>query len=104
MAEFLDIKIDAEGDLVVDKSTSDILIDFSDRDHISDIAVSYPGEWKQFPFVGIGIGAFEKISNPVPRLISAARLQYDADGYVNDPKAKLDNSGNLVFNPQAFRK
>lgn len=104
MADFLDIQVDDEGDIIVDKNTSDVLIEFSDRDHIADVAVAYPGEWKQYPFVGIGIGAYEKISNPVPRLLSTSRLQYEADGYICNPKAALDTSGNLVFNPQAFRK
>lgn len=104
MAAFKDIQIDEEGDIIISPTINDLTIDLSDRDHIIDIEISNPGEFKQYPYVGVGAGAYEKSSNPLPKLLSNSKLQLTADGYTNNPQASLDSSGKLSFFANAYRK
>ena len=103
MNSFYDITT-KDGGFYVSPDTNDIVIGESDIQHIEDIAISFRGEWKQYPFVGTGIGSFLKLSNPIPKLLATAQLQYTGDGYVSSPQASFDASGDLSFNANAYRK
>lgn len=94
-----DFLLDANDDLQI--KDGDFQTGASDKDHVIDIALTYKGEWKQYPQTGIGLESYRKLSNPAPKLKAEAFVQYQADGYKSDPQVSLDTSGNLKFNPRA---
>lgn len=49
-----DILIDATGDLAV-SAEGDLVVGFSDNQHIADVLESVPGNWKQTPLIGVGL-------------------------------------------------
>lgn len=87
----IDFLVDENGDeALVD---GDLLLAASDEEHIQDILISYPGEWKQFPFVGVNITRIIRgsIDGTVRRDI---RLNLTADGY---------RVGNIIFNENELK-
>lgn len=76
-----DLLLDADGDLPID-TLGLMPVGFSDFQHQEDMFEAYPGEWKQFPFNGIGVGRYLKSqSNATLTVKKIARQQLNADGY-----------------------
>lgn len=90
---FKDLLLDADGDLLIDKG--DFVVGDSDARHVEDIIESFPGEWKQFPSMGVGIMTFLKSENG-KAAVALIQSQLQADGYsINAIDVKNDN-GNLI--------
>jgi phage baseplate assembly protein W len=49
-----DILLDETGDLAV-SAEGDLVVGFADNQHIADVLESTPGNWKQWPLVGVGL-------------------------------------------------
>lgn len=76
--EATDFLLDANGDELI--VNDDLLIGFSDDQHIEDILRSYPGEWKQFPLCGVNIK--RAVNGTVDGSIRRdVRLNLESDGY-----------------------
>lgn len=76
----------------------------SDEQHIIDIMQSYSGEYKQFPEVGVGVGAFLASSGQEQNISRNVRVQLTADGYqVKSPDFAIDEKGNIKVAPHAIR-
>lgn len=98
-----DILLGEDGDLAVTE-TGDLLVDWSDAQHVDDLLLSNRGNWKQYPLAGAAIQrlANSKITGSdaltAKRLIAEA-LRYD-DVKLNkltiatDGTIKLDSTRN----------
>lgn len=77
-----DILHTPSGDLVFEKG--DFAMGNSDAQHIKDIIMAMPGDFRQWPIVGVGIANYlnSPASNNYTELRSAIRLQLLADGYI----------------------
>lgn len=74
--------IDPTGDLKI--TNGDFNIGASDQQHTYDIINDMPGEWKQYPNVGVGIDKYVK-GVDMFRLHQNITLQLEADKFtVND--------------------
>lgn len=73
-----DFLLDDNGDLLI--VDDDVVMGPSDEQHIQDILVSYPGEWKQNPLCGVNLkrGVNGLINGAIERDI---RMNLIADGY-----------------------
>jgi len=76
--EAIDFLLDENGDELL--MSGDLVLGASDEQHISDILVSYPGEWKQNPLCGVNIrrAINGSLNGTIRRDV---RLQLEADGY-----------------------
>lgn len=102
MAAATDILLGTDGDLPIE--TNNFTIGFSDIQHVSDAMISFPGEWKQYPQNGIGIGAFQKTRIDSLQVLSKIRQQLTNDGYtLRNPKVYQDQYGTMVVEPNAVR-
>ncbi len=88
MAERLDILVDDDDDLIIDKG--DFVIDMSNYQHIKHILQAAPGHYKQWPLLGANIIMMKKGSfdGEMRRNIS---LQIQADGYDSNKIKFIDN-------------
>ena len=77
-----DLALNTDGDL--DIQDGDLVIGESDYIHVKHILESYPGDWKQYPELGIGIQ--KQINSPITRAFKRkAKIQLESDGYdIND--------------------
>jgi phage baseplate assembly protein W len=76
-----DIQLDNNEDLLV--INEDLLIGLSDDQHIEDILITYPGEYKQSPLCGVNIrrALNGSIDGSIRRDV---RLNLEGDGYQVD--------------------
>ena len=74
-------------------------VGFSDYQHQRDMAQSFPGEWKQFIFNGIGISRYLKATgSKLLALKNNTRQQLQKDGYnPGDIKTTWDDNGTLII-------
>jgi hypothetical protein len=73
-----DILLDDDGDLLI--VNDDFRIGLSDEQHIEDILISYPGEYKQSPLCGVNIR--RAINGSIDGVVRRdVRLNLEADGY-----------------------
>lgn len=105
MTQFNDIQTDQEtADLFYNSFTGDFNIVASDQAHIGDIIQSFMGDWKQYPMVGVGVGAYLNSVGQQQRLVRELIVQLKADGYIVDnPQVKIQD-GNITINPNAYRQ
>ncbi len=100
---FQDIKLSSDGDL--DLSSGDLLIAASDQQHIIDIIMTFPNEWKQYPSVGVGLPGYFKTSGKEQEVRRNVDVQLTNDGYtVSNPVVTLDANGNMNVKPNAVRQ
>lgn len=59
----------------------DLLVGDSDSDHVEDIIGSAPGEWKEFPLVGVAINQYLGSTGQEAEISRQVRLQLQGDGY-----------------------
>jgi hypothetical protein len=77
-----DVILDSNNDLLI--KDGDFVFDESDLDHIQDIITSEPGEWKQWPEVGVGLKNYLNADSSITETGSLRRkilMQLEADGY-----------------------
>ncbi len=87
-----DILLDETGDLAV-SADGDLVVGFSDSQHISNIIESAPGNYKQHPLTGVEIMKY--INSPVTQatklgLKKAIRTQLEFDA-VNEVEIEFEN-------------
>ncbi len=83
------------GDLLIQNGT--FVIGPSDNQHIEDIIIANPGDWKQYPKLGVGIDSYINGSD-LYELNQSIKTQLVADGYsINNINIKYDPQTN-VFN------
>lgn len=76
----------------------------SDQQHIEDIIGSFIGEWKEFPYIGVGVEDYINSTGEEQELARQIKLQLQADGYsAENAKIKRDQHGNLIIEPNAVR-
>ena len=76
-----DILLNDSDDLsIVD---GDFNVGDSDEQHAILIVNTAPGSWKQFPVVGVGIGAFIGSSGQTATIKRRINVQMEKDGYAN---------------------
>lgn len=98
---FQDIRI-FNDDLLI--TNGDFSMWLSDEQHIVDIIQSFRGEWKQYPEVGVGLGAYLASSGQEQSISRDIVIQLTADGYqVKSPDFKTDSTGKLTVAPHAIR-
>jgi hypothetical protein len=101
---FQDIQ-ETDNDLLINPRTGDFDFGPSDNDHISDIILSFPGEWKQYPAIGVGVRQYVKSSGKEQELQRSVKLNLISDGYtVTNPKVEIDANGKVTGAPAAIRQ
>ena len=92
-----DIAIDGN-DLVF--YNGDLVIAQSDTQHVIDTINAFPGWWKEYPFDGVGIMAYNKAPLNAQEISRKMKLNLSQDGYsAQDPSVKLSENGQLIINP-----
>lgn len=85
-----DFLLNSNGDLLI--KNGDFVIGPSDNQHIKDIINSNPGDWQEFPTVGVGIDSYINGSD-LYELNQNIKLQLGNDGYdVNKININYDYS------------
>lgn len=71
----------------------------SDGQHQRDMFASFPGEWKQFIFNGIGVSKYLKATgNKILALKNIATQQLANDGYnISKINVAFDSTGKLII-------
>ena len=70
---------DLEGDLKI--INGDFVIGDSDSQHVRDIIADYPGYWKQYINVGVGLPSYQNGSISIPILKQTIKTQLINDGF-----------------------
>lgn len=92
-----------DGDLAI--LNGDFTVIASDQQHIHDIILDYPGYWKQFLNVGVGLESYQN-GEYVQTLRAAIISQLKMDGYtVKNPIIKYDPATDTMnIEPNATRQ
>lgn len=91
-----DLQFSLDGDLVIGPS---------DKKHITDIVTAFPGWYKNYPQVGVGIMQYSGSDGREQEIARSIRIQLEADGYtVNNPNVTLSSAGQMLIAPNAFRQ
>lgn len=53
-----DLLLNTDGDIDIDLATGDLMIGDSKDQHIKDVLFAHAGEYKQSPYLGVGIGDY----------------------------------------------
>lgn len=102
MAVFKDFLLDDDGDLAI--KNGDFAIGRSDQQHVEDIINSYPGWWKEYPQVGVGVMNYLNSSGQQQKLQRSIIIQLQADGYVvSNPTVENNPDGTFTITPNAIR-
>lgn len=102
MAVFKDFLLDDGGDLLI--QNGDFAIGRSDQQHVQDIINSYPGWWKQYPNVGVGVMNYLNSSGQQQKLQRNIIIQLQSDGYVvSNPIVDNNPDGTFTITPNAIR-
>lgn len=100
---FIDFAI-VDDDLAIDPNTGDFYFEASDEQHIGDIVRSYPGEYKQYPDVGVGVGDYLNSSGKQAELQRKITVQLEADGFVVNRAKVVITPDSFTINPNAYRQ
>ena len=87
-----DFLLDAGGDLLV--QGGDLLIGASGTQEIRALLASYRGNWRQTPYVGVGIADELLDDGNLTALQQDIISQLTLDGFIN-PRVVWDAAGNL---------
>jgi hypothetical protein len=95
-----DILLDGDFDLAfVD---GDFAIGESTRQHQNLILISEPGEWREFPTVGVGIRSKLLGDNP-GEVVSEIKRQFEGDGMrVTTVRGRISPDGQAKIDTDAF--
>jgi hypothetical protein len=85
-----DIILDDDNDLIV--KNGDFLVRESDEQHIVLIINTFVGDWKLFPFCGVGIIRYISSSGQQQTLRRSIEVQLQADGYDKPEVLLRDNA------------
>lgn len=95
-----DFITDDTGDLII--KDGDFVVDHSDQQHVEDLLVANPGEYKQHPWLGIAIQNFIKGSKDArtrEQIEKRVKLQLKSDGAENI-KVKLMDFDNIKIDAE----
>lgn len=81
MATVKDFVQDTDNDILF--KDGDLAINFSDEEHITDVVISAPGDWKEFPLCGVSIDSYLNSSGAQLVLQQQIMSQLKTDGYSN---------------------
>jgi hypothetical protein len=91
-----DIQVDENNDLIT--KSGDFVVGESDRQHIIDITIAHPGEFKSYPMLGFAAILHIKKNSNEMRFKRDLKIQLEYDGY-NNPNIDLsDGYENLKIN------
>lgn len=69
-----------------------------------DILISYQGEWKQFPYVGVGLESYEGASFNITALKNSINTQLRSDGFmIRIPTINFNPNGTLNVTTNATK-
>jgi hypothetical protein len=94
-----DIILDDDNDIIIN-SLGDFDVKDSDQQHVVLLINTYLGQWKQFPYCGVGIIRYLNSSGQQQTLRRNITVQMVADGY------KVNNitlNGTEIYNIDAQR-
>lgn len=77
-----DLLTDNSGDLLIDHG--DFSVGESDGQHIEDILLGFPGDYKQYPLIGVNLASYLSAPNSpevINRLRRSIQLQLESDNY-----------------------
>jgi hypothetical protein len=94
MAERTDILFDDDGDLMV--SGGDFASGSSDFQHVKEILLAGPGEYKQEPLIGASIRDAQNGSLD-GELMKRIRINLESDGYDLNTLSQDENGINIDF-------
>jgi hypothetical protein len=77
-----DILLDENGELIIENG--DFKVGTSDKQSIQSILNAFPGWWKQFSTVGVGMAKYLNSTGKQQEIQRNIRLQLEADGFVVD--------------------
>ncbi len=101
----MDIQVNRVG--TVDEpifNNGDFLLGESDQQHIQDIVESFPGWWKEYILLGVGIRSYNGSSGREQEIQTNIALQLRSDGYqVNDVAPSYTPEGTLNLYVDAIR-
>jgi len=69
-----------DGDLMMN---GDFVIGQSDQQHVGDIFIAQPGEYKKWPVIGFGAVNYVKTRKRIDEFKRDLKLQLQFDGYAN---------------------
>lgn len=82
----------------------DLIIGFSDQQHVADTLNAFPGWWKENPADGVGVFAYINSSGQEQALGRSIKINLASDGYiVNNPSITTDDRGVMTVNPNATK-
>lgn len=82
----------------------DFLLGESDHQHIQDIVESFPGWWKEFVLLGVGIQGYNGSSGKEQEIQTQIALMLRSDGYqVNAVEPSYTPEGTLNMYVDAIR-
>lgn len=97
-----DFLLDQDGDLLI--RDGDFAVGESDDQHIEDIITAFPGWWKQFPLLGVGIFQNIKSSQNPQDLERSIKINLQSDGYdVSNARVAINGNGKMEVSPNAVR-
>ena len=77
-----DILLDENSELRIENG--DFVVGPSDKQSMQSILNSFPGWWKQFPTVGVGMMQYLNSKGKDQEIIRNIRIQLEADGFTVD--------------------
>lgn len=98
MALVKDIILDDNYDIKI--VNGDFNVSASDNQHLALITVTNTGQWKENPFVGLGMSNNLGSNLSASEIKSQAQQQYEADGYTIHSITIVDNE---IYNVDAER-
>lgn len=99
MATAKDFLIGTDSDFVF--RNGDFVLADSDNQHVLDIFISAPGDWKEYPTCGVGIETYESSSGQQQQIESIGRVQLTADGFIIENLRAIDVPGTNQFTIKA---
>jgi hypothetical protein len=93
------LEVNPNGDLLI--QNGDFVTGPSDQQHVSDIITAFPGWWKEYPQLGVGLFAYYGSDGQGQQLVSSVSTQLTGDGYQSDPATKYQPDGTYLIWPNA---
>ena len=97
-----DFLLDEDGDLLI--QNGDFVVGNSDNQNVEDIISSFAGEWKELPFVGVGLIQYLK-SQDGQKATNIIKTQLQADGFdVKSVQVKTQGDSMVVDFPLGIKR
>ena len=94
------LKDPTNGDLLT--QNGDFAFGPSDMQHITDLIVSFPGYWMEYPSVGVGLFQYFNSAGQEQALTQSISVQLASDGYSSQPVSIYNPDGTYTVYPNAF--